>query len=74
MGFWLAIVGGLLLLASEVFHSPTTGIVGALLFLGGLAWLLVSATLAARRTRVSFGRAVAQSAKATLRFALDLLP
>jgi hypothetical protein len=74
VAFWLAIVGGLLLVAAEVLGSSATALVGAVLFLAGVAWFSVSATRTARRSGVGFGRAVAQSVKKALRFALELMP
>ena len=74
MAFWLAIIGGLLLAAAEVFGSSATGFVGAILFLAGVAWFSISATRTARRGGMSFSRAVAQSAKNAFRFAVELMP
>jgi hypothetical protein len=74
MAFWLAIVGGLLLVVAEVFGSSATALVGAVLFLAGVAWFLISATRTARRGGMGFTRAVVRSAKKALRFAIELMP
>jgi hypothetical protein len=74
VAFWLAILGGVLLLASWLFDSSVLWMVGAALFAAGVVWFFAWSIAAAHREGVGLAKTVARGIKDAARFAFELMP
>jgi hypothetical protein len=72
--FWVAAAGGVLLAATGAVGSWELGVVGAILFVAGVAWFFAAALRRSRSDGVSVGVSLGRTAREALRFAWYLMP